>query len=83
MPFAQMRRAGLQTVVWGQVRGARPGRKLYRLEILRKNVWKPVGRARLTNDDGVFVRTIRLKRGALLRIWSGKQRRYSLPLRIR
>ena len=83
LPFAQMRRNGCQTVVWGQIRGARPGRKQYRLEILRKNVWKPVGRARLTNDDGVFIRTIRLKRGALLRIWSPRQRRFSLQLRIR
>ena len=51
--------------------------------MLRKNVWKPVGRARLTNDDGVFMRTIRLKPGALFRIWSPSQRRFSLQLRIR
>ena len=50
LPFAQMGRHGLQAVVWGQIRGGRPGRKSYRLEVLHKNVWKPVGRARLTND---------------------------------
>ena len=83
LPFAQMGRHGLQAVVWGQIRGVRPGRKSYRLEILRKNVWKPVGHARLTNDHGVFIRTIRLKPGALLRIWSPRQRRLSLQLRIR
>jgi hypothetical protein len=83
LPFAQMRRSGFQTVVWGQIRGSRPGRKPYRLEILRKNVWKPVGRARLTNDHGVFIRTIRLKPGALLRIWSPRQQRFSLQLRVR
>ena len=83
LPFAQMGRHGLQAVVWGQIRGVRPGRKSYRLEILRKNVWKPVGHARLTNDHGVFIRTIRLKPGALLRIWSPRQRRSSLQLRIR
>jgi hypothetical protein len=83
LPFAQMERRGFQTVVWGQIRGGRPGRKPYRLEVLRKNVWKPVGHDRLTNDDGVFIRTIRLKRGALLRIWSPTQRRFSLQLRIR
>ena len=38
---------------------------------------------RLTNEDGVFIRTIRLKPGALLRIWSPRQRRFSLQLRIR
>jgi hypothetical protein len=46
-------------------------------------VWKPVGHDRLTNDNGVFIRTIRLKRGALLRILSPGQRRLSLQLRIR
>ena len=83
LPFAQMRRTGLQAVVWGQIRNGRAGRKPYRLEILRKNAWKPVGRVRLTNDHGVLIRTIRLKPGALLRIWSPRQRRSSLQLRVR
>ena len=83
LPFAEMRRSGFQTVVWGQIRGARPGRKPYRLEVLHRNVWIAVGHDRLTNDDGVFVRTIRLKRGALLRIWSPRQRLFSLRLRVR
>jgi hypothetical protein len=83
LPFAQMGRHGLQAVVWGQIRDGRPGRKSYRLEVLRRNVWKPVGRARLTNDHGIFMRTIRVKRGALFRIWSPNQRRYSLQLRVR
>ncbi len=83
LPFAQMGRQGLQAVVWGQIRNGRPGRKSYRLEVLRRNVWKPVGHARLTNDHGVFIRTIRVKRGALFRIWSLSQRRFSLQLRIR
>ena len=83
LPFAQMGRRGLQAIVWGQIRDGRPGRKSYRLEVLRRNVWKPVGHARLTNDDGVFMRTIRIKPGALFRIWSPRQRRLSLQLRIR
>jgi hypothetical protein len=83
LPFAQMARQGERAVVWGQIRDGKPGRKRYRLEVLRKNVWRPVGRARLTNDNGVFMRTIRVKRGALFRIWSPKQRRFSLQLRIR
>src|SRR4051812_25076003 len=83
LPFAQMERHGFRTVVWGQVRGGRPGPKPYRLDVLHRNVWKAVGHDRLTNDDGVFTRTIRLKRGALLRIWSPRQRRFSLHLRIR
>jgi hypothetical protein len=83
LPFAQMRRVGFETVVWGQIRNGRPGRKTYRLEVLRKNVWAPVGHDRLTNDAGVFVRTIRLKRGALLRIWAPPGERFSLQLRVR
>ena len=83
LPFAEMRRSGFETMVWGQIRDGRPGRKPYRLEVLRKNVWKPVGHDRLTNDAGIFVRTIRLKRGALLRIWSPPRARFSLQLRVR
>jgi hypothetical protein len=83
LPFAQMGREGLQAIVWGQVREGEPGRHRYRLEVLRKNAWKPVGRARLTNDEGVFKRTIRVKPGALFRIWSVDQRRFSQQLRIR
>ena len=83
LPFAEMRRVGFETVVWGQIRGGRSGRKPYQLEILHKNEWKLVGRARLTNNQGVFIRTIRLQRGALLRIWSPRQRRLSLQVRVR
>ncbi len=83
LPFAQMGRHDAQAVVWGQIRGGRPGRKPYRLEVLHKNVWQAVGHDRLTNDAGFFIRTIRLKHGALLRIWSPRQERFSLQLRIR
>jgi hypothetical protein len=83
LPFAEMRRNGYQTEVWGQIRGGPAGRKPYRLEVLHKNRWIAVGHDRLTNDGGFFVRTIRLKRGALLRIWSPRQRLYSLRLRVR
>jgi hypothetical protein len=83
LPFAEMRRVGLETVVWGQIRSGRPGRKRYRLEVLHKNAWKAVGHDRLTNDAGVFVRTIRLERGALLRISTPRRGRFSLQLRIR
>jgi hypothetical protein len=83
LPFAQMQRKGSRTVVWGQIRGGPAGRKPYRLEMLRRNRWVAVGHDRLTNDHGVFIRTARLKRGALLRVWSPTERRYSLQLRIR
>ena len=83
LPFAEMRRVGFETRVWGQIRDGRPGRKRYRLEVLHKNQWKAVGHDRLTNDEGVFIRTIRLKRGALLRIWAPPRKRFSLQLRVR
>ncbi|HZO33767.1 MAG TPA: hypothetical protein VFB17_01700, partial [Gaiellaceae bacterium] len=83
LPFAELRRAGVRTVLWGQVRDGRPGRKTYRLEVLHRNVWKPAGHARVTGTDGVFLRTLRLKRGALLRIWSPTSRRFSVRLRVR
>jgi hypothetical protein len=83
LPFAEMRRAGFETVVWGQVRDGRPGRKRYRLEVLRRNTWRPVGHDRLTNSAGVFVRTVRLRRGALLRVLAPPGKRFSLQLRVR
>ena len=83
LPFAEMRRVGFETVVWGQVRGGRAGRKPYQLEVLHRNQWKPVGPVRLTNNAGVLMRTVRLKRGALLRIWAPPQQRFSLQLRVR
>ena len=83
LPFAQMARRGEQAVLWGQIRNGKPGRKTYRLEVLRRNAWVPVGRARLTNDQGIFMRTIRVKRGTLFRIWAPGQRRLSQQLRIR
>jgi hypothetical protein len=82
-PFAEMGRHGFQTALWGQIRGTRPGRKPYQLEVLHRNAWEAVGHVRLTNDDGFFVRTLRLRRGALLRVWSPRRHRLSLELRVR
>jgi hypothetical protein len=83
LPFAEMKRDGFETVLWGQVRGGPPGPRPYLLEILHKNVWKPIGHAQMTNKDGIFLRTIRLQRGALLRVWSPRQHRLSIQVRIR
>ena len=76
-------RRGFDTTLWGQIRNGRRGRQHYQLQILRKNVWTAVGAVRLTNDSGIFMRTLRLKRGALLRVWAPPRRRYSLQVRIR
>ncbi len=83
LPFAEMGRQGVVTRLWGQLRDGKTGRQTYQLQVLRKNTWLPVAGTRLTNDEGVFVRTLRLERGALLRVWSPRQRLYSLRLRVR
>src|SRR5205085_1337399 len=75
LPFAQMQRRGSKAVVWGQIRNGRPGQKTYRLQVLRGKVWQALGPDRLTDHTGVFVRTLLLKRGARLRVWSPAQRR--------
>jgi hypothetical protein len=77
-----MRRSGFETRFWGQIRDGRSGRRPYRIDVLHKNTWVPVGGVRTTNDQGVFIRTIRLKRGALLRVWSPRQRIFSVRLRV-
>jgi len=84
LPFAQMSRQGFDVQLWGQIRGGRAKkRKPYELQVLKKSAWVPVAGIRTTNNDGFFVRTVRLKPGALLRVWSPRQRRYSLQLRVR
>jgi hypothetical protein len=83
LPFAEMRRVGFETTFWGQIRGGRPGRKPYVLEVLHRSTWQRVGHARLTDSGGFFVRTLRLKRGALLRILSPRQNRLSQQVRVR
>jgi hypothetical protein len=83
LPFAEMKRSGFETTVWGQLRDGKTGREQYEIQILKKNRWVSVAGVRLTNDNGVFLRTIRLKKGSLLRVWSPKQRLYSLRVRIR
>ena len=81
LPFAQMGRRGLQAIIWA--RSATDGRGESRTgSRCSARRWK-VGRARPTNDEGVFIRAIRVKPGALFRIWSPKQRRFSQQLRIR
>jgi hypothetical protein len=83
LPFAEMKRSGFETTVWGQIRDGRKGRQTYQVQVLHRNRWQAVAGTRVTNDNGVFVRTIRLKRGALLRVWSPRQRLYSLRVRVR
>jgi hypothetical protein len=81
LPFAQVSRRGARTSVWGQVR-PRSGRQPYRLQQFRNGHWRWIGGTRLTTPGGFLQRTITAGRGARLRIWSPRDRRYSTILTI-
>ena len=84
LPFAEKGAARVRTVVWRSDSRRTAGRKPYRLEVSRRNMWRQVGHDRLTNDAGVFVRTRFASSAAH---FSGSNRRasggFSLQLRIR
>jgi hypothetical protein len=82
LPFAQVSRHGVRTSVWGQVR-PRAGRQPYRLQQFRSGRWQWVGGTRLTTPGGFLQRVITAGRGARLRIWSPRDRRYSTVLTIK
>jgi hypothetical protein len=81
LPFAQVSRRGNRTTVWGQVR-PRPGAQSYRLQQLRNGRWGWVGGVRLTTSSGFFRRVVVAGRGARLRVWSPRDRRYSMALTV-
>jgi hypothetical protein len=81
LPFAQVSRRGNRTTVWGQVR-AGSGAQPYRLQQLRNGRWRSVGAVRLTTRSGFFRRVVVAGRGTRLRVWSTRDRRYSMPLTV-
>ena len=36
LPFAEMKRSGVETMVWGQLRDGKPGRKQYEVQVLQQ-----------------------------------------------
>jgi hypothetical protein len=82
LPFAQVSRRGTRTTVWGQVR-PRSGRQPYRLQQLRGRRWHWIGRTRFTTSGGFLRRTVTAARGTRLRIWSPRDRRYSVIVTVR
>ena len=82
LPFAEVSRRGTRTTVWGQVR-PRVGAQPYRLQQLRRRRWQWVGRTQLTTRTGFLRRTITAARGSRLRIWSPRDRRYSIAVTVR
>jgi hypothetical protein len=82
LPFAQVSRRGVRTTVWGQIR-PRSGRQLYRLQSLRGRRWQWLGTTRYTTRGGFFRRVVSARPGVRLRVWSPRDRRYSVVLTVR
>jgi len=82
LPFVQVSRTGGWTTVWGQVR-PRSGRQAYRLQEKRNGSWQWLGPTRLTGTTGTFLRLLRVGPGSRLRIWSPRDRAFSLVLSVR
>lgn len=67
LPLAQVSRRGGQTTVWGQVRPG-DGRQRYVLQQWVGGRWVSLGRVSSTDRRGYLVRTIRVPKGAKLRL---------------
>jgi hypothetical protein len=81
-PLAHAGREGGVARLWGQIR-PRTGRQPYRLQLLtkRRKAWlTPV---RQTDRRGTFKVSIRVHRGAVVRVWSLRDRRYGPPVTVR
>jgi hypothetical protein len=82
LPFAQVSRRGKRATVWGQVR-PRTGRQPYRLQKFSGGRWNWMGRTQLTTRGGFLRRVVPAARGSRLRIWSPRDRRYSIVVTVR
>jgi hypothetical protein len=81
LPFAQVSRRGKHTTVWGQVR-PRSGRQPYRLQQWRGLRWHWLGGTRFTTPGGFLRRVVIAAPGTRLRVWSPRDRRYSVVIRV-
>jgi hypothetical protein len=81
-PLTRIARVGGTARLWGQIR-PRVGRQPYRLQLLedgRRKVWlTPVRR---TDVRGTFQVSVRVPRGAVVRIYSPRDRRFGPPLTV-
>jgi hypothetical protein len=82
-PLASVTRSGSALRLWGQVR-PRPGRQRYRLQrVLKGNRRYWLTPVRSTDRRGTFEVSVAVPAGAIVRIWSPKDRRFSAPLTTR
>lgn len=82
LPLAQVSRRGGQTTVWGQVRPG-DGRQRYVLQQWVGGRWVSLGRVSSTDRRGYLVRTIRVPKGAKLRLALPARRIFSPDLVVR
>ena len=82
LPLAQTGRSGSVAVLWGQVR-PRAGAQPYRLQLVRGARRSWLGGTRRTNARGFFSARVTAPRGALVRVWSPRDRRFGAPLALR
>lgn len=81
MPVTQARR-GDRIEVWGQIR-PRSGRQPYRIDVFDGTGWRRHRGVRWTDRRGFFTARVHARRGALVYVWSARDRRHSLPLTLR
>ena len=82
LPLTQVERRGSSVRIWGQVR-PRSGRQPFRVRRFAGGRWSWVGGTRSTDGRGFFAVTVDARSGALLQVWSPRDARFSLALRVR
>jgi hypothetical protein len=80
LPLAQAGRSGGKLVFWGQVR-PRSGVQTYRVQMRRGGSWRFVGGVRRTGARGFLSVRLDAPRGALVRLYSPRDRAYSATIR--
>jgi Beta-galactosidase len=81
-PLAKAGRSGGVARLWGQIR-PRAGRQSYRLQLLTNDGKRWLTRVRRTDRRGTFVLSVAIPRGAVVRVWSLRDRQYGPPITIR
>jgi hypothetical protein len=81
-PLAFAGRNGGVVRLWGQIR-PRTGRQPYRLQLLAEGRRPWLIPVRRTDRLGTFRVSVRVPRGAQVRVWSMRDRRYGPPITVR
>jgi hypothetical protein len=80
-PLARVARVGGVARLWGQIR-PRTGRQPYRLQLLTNDRRPWLTPVRYTDRRGTFKVSVAVPRGAMVRVWSLRDRRYGPPLTV-